>query len=623
MTLRRSAWCSAFAVIAILLAHAASADGRAVAAGPETTGEEARLGGSLPLTGGMGMALWSGGAASALAEAARDLGCNVAAVHANSPGGGLVRYLPTALRSPNREFHAAYPNGLPPSSPVMVECAAPGAPRIAFLGDVPADRQSRLRAEIERVQTFFSERYDVRAPNFSVYLAPNFSLDLAADFGYTNPVYRETRPGQAFGTQALTHQMADRELLIFISGRFLHEGFGEVFAQAYFHLLQAHLRGGYAVDAVPWWLMKGAAAYAGNLYDPTRKPSERWVLWQTHKVTDQLEDLKLEKGWPEYLQASTAFERLVDWYGDGTSHIEFWRRLKNATHEVDRAEYGQERARALARQTWQTAFESIFGITFRGFQDRYTEYRNSLYGRIHARIQGFRNAGLAAEESLHCWSDTGGREHCTLHQGKVYLTAGGDDYGYWEIIGNVDDSDDGVATIRVPEGDYTIELRYSISVGNTEIGASAGDYNSETGTLEQQCGHASQRPRVRVKNGANVTLAINTPRFYLFRAMVLYADGTPVPQSGAKVEAYGLASEPCIYRTLYTGGPGGYGEGGLFIHVPDGSSFTLHVTADGRDVGWWDGDGFTADRARAKTLTLRGADLAGVQIRLPATQDGK
>ena len=105
--------------------------------------------------------------------------------------------------------------------------------------------------------------------------------------------------------------------------------------------------------------------------------------------------------------------------------------------------------------------------------------------------------------------------------------------------------------------------------------------------------------------------------------MVLYADGTPVPNSGAKVEAYGLASKPCIYRTHYTGGPDGYGEGGLFIHAPDGSSFTLRVTAYGRDVGWWDGDGFTADRARARTLTLRGADLTGVEIRLPATPGGK
>lgn len=400
--------------------------------------------------------------------------------------------------------------------------------------------------------------------------------------------------------------MADGELLIFISGGFLDEGFGEVFAQAHFHLLQAHLRGGYAVAAVPWWLMKGAAAYAGNLYDPTRKPSERYVLWQTHKVTDQLEDLRLEKGWPEYLQASTAFERLVDWYGGETSYIELWRRLKSETW-----------------QTWQNAFELVFGKAFKGFQDRYTEYRNSLYGRIHARVQGFGNAGLAAEESRHCWSDTDGREHCHLHQGKVYLEVEGDEYGYWEVVENVDDSDDGVATIMVPGGDYTIALGYGIHVGHTTIGASAGYYNSETGTLERQCSHASQRPRVRVENGTDVTLTINTSRFYLFHATLLDAEGVPVPQGGAKVAAHGLAASPCTYPALNTGGPDGYGEGGIFIHAPDGSSFTLRVTAYGRDVGWWDGDGFTDDRARAKTLTLRGADLTGVEIRLPATPGGK
>lgn len=584
---------------------AAPASGDATAGDPQAAVEEGLLVGDLPSEGGIGLALWSGGAASALAEAARDLGCNVAAVYANHPSGGMIRYLPTALQLPNSEFHAAYPNGLSPSSPVAVECAAPGAPRIAFLGDVPDDRQWELRTEIGRVQTFFNERYGVRVPDFSVYLAPEFSIDLAAAWPRNNlrhTVYRENRPGQDFDSQALAHQTADGELLVFISGSYLYEGFGEMFAYTYFHLLQTHLRGGRAAaawNAVPWWLMKGSAAYAGNLYDPTRKPSERVVLEGTYKVTDQLVKLERKRYWDDYLQAATAFELLVDWYGEETSYIEYWRRL--------------------ADDTWQNAFELIFGTSFKSFQNRYTEYRNSVYGRIHVTLRGLKNAGLNAEESLYC-PETDGRKYCFV-QGGVTLQAEGDEFVYWVSV-SIDDSDDGVASIRVPGGGYTIVLGSSIVVGGTTIGYPVY-YNSETGALELQCGSRQSATRIEVENGTDITLSIDTPRFYLFQGTVLYADGAPVPDSGAEVEAHGLSPEPCGGSTHSTGGPGGHGEGSIYIRASDGSSFALRVTAGGRDFGWWNGDGFTDDRAQAETLTLRGADLTGVEIRLPATPGGK
>ena len=168
--------------------------------------------------------------------------------------------------------------------------------------------------------------------------------------------------------------------------------------------------------------------------------------------------------------------------------------------------------------------------------------------------------------------------------------------------------------MRGPEGNYVISLNSNIVVGDT-IGTVTDYYNNRTDTLEVRC-ETESATRISVRNGEEVTLTITVPRFFLFQAMLLDAGSTPVPHGGAAVEIHGLSSEPCIYHTD-TGG-----TGGLFIRAPDGSSFTLRVTASGRDIGWYDGAGFTADRAGARTLTLRGADITGIEIRLPVALDG-
>ena len=547
---------------------AAPASGDAAAGAPQAAGEEGLLVGDLPSEGGIGLVLWSGGAASALAEAARALGCNVAAVYANDLSGGLIRYLPNAPRRLlNREFHAAYPNGLPPSSPVIVECAAPGAPRIAFLGDVPADRQWEIRTEIERVQTFFSERWGIRVPDFRVYLSDHES-----------PYFAEIYPpGLHFPPIGLASAEG-----IFING--VDKSFGDntfrwMFAHEYSHVweFQANPQGS------PRWLSEGMAEYAAvqymhhvgqtSLYDGRLALSVAELLWVTAHHTDNLSKLDEDNPVPYYNHARLAVELLIAWYGDDLSYAEYWR--QRATSD-----------------TWQEAFEAAFGVDFDEFQERYRTYRRSVYGQIHIQISGLENTRL--EDRLH-------------------LAAHGLDPPHYGSTFNVRGDE---ASVRVTEGDYAISAYTRILVDGIDLGQELGLYNKITGTLGGGCALGESHNSIRVRRGAVIHLSIDIPRYYMFQATLLDGNGPPPYDVSVKLYGlYGLASTTCPHHPLE--------NGKLFAHVPDGSSFTLRVTADGRDIGWWNGDGFTADQAQAKTLTLRGADLTGVEIRLPATPDGK
>ena len=120
--------CAAAVAVAILAAGALFAGPPASACTTEVEGGcagwspvpplpaegEYELIGDLPASGGVALALWSGGPSGAIALEAERRGCAVSAVYANDPGGGLTlvpHYWSWSMPS------------LPASSPVLVECA--------------------------------------------------------------------------------------------------------------------------------------------------------------------------------------------------------------------------------------------------------------------------------------------------------------------------------------------------------------------------------------------------------------------------------------------------------------------------------------------------------------------
>ena len=73
----------------------------------------------------------------------------------------------------------------------------------------------------------------------------------------------------------------------------------------------------------------------------------------------------------------------------------------------------------------------------------------------------------------------------------------------------------------------------------------------------------------------------------------------------------------------HSGGQGETDQDGAFaIQVPDGL-FTLDVYAGPgcSFVGWYDGAGITTDRDQAVWVNVSGADVGGIEIRLPSAPE--
>ncbi len=92
-----------------------------------TVAQEGELAGELATGGGFSLAIWGGGHADDLLDAATARGCGARSFWATRAGGGLVGYFPTLIALVNREFVNAFPGAtLPAGTPVIVVCGAGG-----------------------------------------------------------------------------------------------------------------------------------------------------------------------------------------------------------------------------------------------------------------------------------------------------------------------------------------------------------------------------------------------------------------------------------------------------------------------------------------------------------------
>lgn len=98
--------------------------------------------------------------------------------------------------------------------------------------------------------------------------------------------------------------------------------------------------------------------------------------------------------------------------------------------------------------------------------------------------------------------------------------------------------------------------------------------------------------------------------------------GVIVGPEGGKLQGIGLWAWQVTTKN-HSGGQGESDQDGAFaIQVPDGL-FTLDVYAGPgcSFVGWYDGDGITTDRDQAVWVSVSGADVGGIEIRLPSAPE--
>ena len=538
-----------------------------------------QLAGHLPVNGGVGLVIWGGGPAADLVATTRTRGCNVAEVRVTDPGGvGLIRYLPTRLTEPNVDFTAAFPEDLPALIPAIVTCTRTDTPRVAFIGDVPSDLRSVFRAEIESVIEFFSGRYGVSVPDFSVYVAMGVEEGL--------PLYRELNPGDRLlyvSAAGLAESFFDEELvLVFGSHAALRRDmFARIFSHEYFHLLQRHVQQKERPSwgAGPWWLLEGTAHYADELYesemgyDAVGDHVDGLVSRLAVSRQSGTHDLRELEAFAEPRRdlAILGTQYLVARYGTPSSYVRFWEGLDDA-------------------RGWRDTFADVFDVTVDEFYRDFQTHYDSLFGTIRVAIDG----PVPELPGDMAFSFQGGSaEH---------------GYTYGAVI------EDGHARAEVLPGSYSISAFVNVLIGGWWSTADLGNLHPGAGTAESGTIVLCQEPDERVTVGAGETteVSVQLPVYHMISGSLRYAGGTTVRNTdGLRVALHGLSNGRCL--------KGVHADSSLHFFLPDGSAFSIEVWLDGTWVGWYGSDSLTTDPEAAATFTVDGEDLTLPDMELPAT----
>ena len=542
--------------------------------------EHGQLAGSLPIHGGVGLVTWGGGPASELVAEVRTRGCNLAELRMTDPGANeLIRYLPTRLKSPNLDFNAAFPEELPELMPVMVTCAGPDTPRVAFIGDVPSDLRRLFLAEIMSVIEFFSEQHGVNVQNLSVYVAMGLEEGI--------PLYRELEPHGFLGyseVAGLARSFVDEEIILVLGTHAAlgHDLFARLLSHTYFQHLQRQLQQQeirhWGVG--PWWLLVGTAHYADELYESAMgyDAFEDWfdgryahLSSSRNNGTHDLRELESEQDLGRPL-AILGTQYLMDRYGAPSSYLEVWQGLNDV-------------------RGWRETFEAVFGVTVDEFYREFRRHYDSQFGAIQVAIDG-------------SVPDIPGA------LGLIFEGSGGTTgYAYTALV------EDGTARVEVLPGDYSIGPTFNRLLAGWWKTEYLGRFRSVASSAESHpiimCQDAEQI--VTVRAGEIAELSVRMPVHYEAVGSVRFASGAPVGHTnGVMVAIHGLSDDICLVNPEP-------GDSSIHFYLPDESTFSLEVRRHGRPVAWYGSDGLTTDPDAAATFTVSGKALTLPAIELEGT----
>ena len=473
-----------------------------------------------------------------------------------------------------------------------------------FLGDVSEERQAEIRRAVEDVMSFFFDRYGVVVPEFTLYASPDRETAAAH---YTELTGREPplfNQGWEGGFVAEGREGREDELLAFLAGWWVTTGdveLRDVLAHEYLHLIQfSILRSAGVSRYSPEWLTEGTAEYNEELY------SEHYTGSETNK-TQRLTPLRnagafrdiadnFNIGW--YGIAGLAIDWLVTHSGNRDASLEYWRLLAD-------------------NPDWSNAFESAFSITVEDFFEAFEEHRTEL-----------------ASDAPHIRGVVLDPDGNTL--GGVHIIASAP--GNAGPRSSTETAGDGTFELLVPEGSYFVKLgRVLTAVPGRPYGGTFFDlfYSPETG-YANTCGpltdivvDASGVAGLEIRVLPALLETMDTPPcnegvpgHYVIESTVFGPDGEPVPGEWGRINGVHVSVHPIPARGFVQGptgiGPDGKGR----VAVPDGR-YALEITEyyfrqPRRHLGWYGEGGFTTDRAQATVIEVDGADVTGIEIRLPA-----
>ena len=483
---------------------------------------------------------------------------------------------PTPTPSPT-----ATPTPTPSPTATPTPVPIPLYPEIVFVGDLPADRQAAYRAEMEAIVAYFVEKHGVQASAFGVVVGVDVEAvrSIAADFGVENP--------RALGSGVRLARVAGDIDALFVSGTSVLADSVRYFplVNEYFRVLRRDLSG--LAPGTPMWLDDGSRSYAARVHDDERKGiplNEHMIAWAANLAVPlrQLEDADVWEaqttaaGWAAIL----ATEWLAREAGE-SSYVDYWRELATSA-------------------TWEDAFSAAFGMTTDEFYAAFDAYSRELFAdipRIEGTVLGPDGQPLQGI-GVRAWQ--GGRTGST----------------------SVETKPGGTFVIRVRDGNYGIQI-YPEPTSTVPF---AGWWK-DGGGLTREC---SETARIVISGADATDLVIRLPAGWdqglpaseppdwscaslpRVRGTVLGPDGEPA--TGIGLWLWGGSTDNSKFE-------GSTADGTFDLDHQDGT-FTLQIYAwegEGwRLVGWYGEGGFTSEPDQATVIEVAGADVTGIEIRLPA-----
>jgi len=227
-------------------------------------------------------------------------------------------------------------------------------PQVRFLGDVQADRETRLRRTVAAAQAFYANRFGVVTSDFAFYFA-NDRESLVST--YKQITGQEPRRGFCGGIRSGV-VLIDLSICLPIS----HE---------YFHIIQQKLSNDRHLR-IPRWLVEGSAVYADfqRRYSNGRASylDQYHFMWASEGTTISSENTHSIKGADAQWLGYIAMEWLAAEAGE-QSIIDYFAALG-------------------ATPDWEAVFEQAFGLSIGDFYVEFEEYRHRAAPPFSWDIQG-------------------------------------------------------------------------------------------------------------------------------------------------------------------------------------------------------------------------------------------
>ena len=413
-------------------------------------------------------------------------------------------------------------------------------PTIGYSSDVSAETLAALPDDVAGVVAYFAGRFGLFVPDVRFYVG-----DIGGGVcGYfAHPVVRVSEPC----VRSIAHE--------------------------YSHALQHHVAPG---QRNPAWITEGVAnRWSAEYYDAEGDRSysdhiDRVVLPNSRLTPIQLREMEAglfihDYARPNYSVAHLAIDRLVALAG-GDFTFEYYSR---------RGSY----------ETWQEAFEAVFGMSAEDF------YASFEAHRAQAAPQLPRITGTVLDDEGHPMAGMRLRAGPLDRQPSAWATAG----------------DDGAFSMQVREGSYRLEIHRP---EGGEAGQ-AGWYADDAGGFTSQ---RSEATTILVASDDITGITVRVPALTWHRIKGVVRGPAGEPLEGILVDA--------VPRGEYAAPFAHTDENGEFSMLVLGGTHDLYLYGDTpegrRTIGWYGRDsGFSPLYEDRRVVDAQGQDATGITVRFP------